>query len=54
MEENPYNKEYKQYLEYALNRFLVDVHGLSEYEANLKVLQDFESVLKKAKIEGYL
>ena len=39
-----YNKEYEQYYIYALERFLINTYGYSEYDAKVKVMQDFDEV----------
>ena len=54
MDQNHYNKEYHQYLEYALRRYLIDSKGYSETDARTKVLQDFALVEEQAKKAGYL
>ena len=54
MDQNDYNKEYLQYLEYALQRYLIDLEGYSETDARTKVLQDFALVEEQAKKAGYL
>ena len=54
MTENQYNKEYREYLELALQRFLEEKEGLSEYDARIQVMQDFENVEKRARLAGYL
>ena len=41
---NRYNKEYEQYYIYALEQFLINTYGYSEYDAKVKVMQDFEEV----------
>ena len=41
-----YNKEFQDYYEYALERFLIDIHGYSERDARIKVMQDFDEVKK--------
>ena len=53
MDQN-YNKEYRQYLEYALQRYLINSEGYSETDARTKVLQDFELVEERAKKAGFL
>ena len=54
MTENQYHKEYREYLELALQRFLEEKEGLSEYDARIQVMQDFENVEKRARLAGYL
>ena len=41
-----YNKEYEQYYIYALEQFLINTYGYSEYDAKVKVMQDFDEVKK--------
>ena len=41
---NRYNKEYEQYYIYALEQFLINTYGYSEYDAKVKVMQDFDEV----------
>lgn len=52
--ENLYNKEFKLYLEYALEQYLINNKGYSEAEAKTKVMQDFNAVYYDAKQDGYL
>lgn len=51
---NQYNKEYRQYLEYALQRFLIEKKGYSEYDAQIKVMRDFEEVEAEAQRENFI
>ena len=44
--ENKYNKEYQEYYVYALEQFLINTYEYSEYDARVKVMQDFEEVKK--------
>ena len=44
--ENKYNKEYQEYYVYALEQFLIRTYEYSEYDARVKVMQDFEEVKK--------
>ena len=53
-DQNSYHKEYRMYMEYALQRFLMDKKGFSEYDAKIKVMWDYEEVEEEAKEEGYL
>lgn len=53
-EESAYNKEYRLYMEYALQRYLIEKKGYSEYDANIKVMRDFEEVEQEAKQARYL
>ena len=53
-DQNSYHKEYRTYMEYALQRFLIDKKGFSEYDAKIKVMRDFEEVESEAKEQGYL
>ena len=39
-----YNKEYEQYYIYALEQFLINTYGYTEYDAKVKVMQDFDEV----------
>ena len=41
-----YGQEYEQYASYALERYLIEKEGYNEYDAKLKVLQDYEEVKK--------
>ena len=54
MTENQYHKEYREYLEFALQKYLQEKEGLSEYDARTQVMQDFENVEKRARLAGYL
>ena len=47
MTENQYHKEYREYLEFALQKYLQEKEGLSEYDARTQVMQDFENVEKQ-------
>ena len=38
--------EYQQYADYALERYLIEKEGYSEYDARVKVMQDYEEVKK--------
>ena len=42
-----YSKEYEQYAIFALERFLVETKHYSEYDAHVKVMQDYEEVKKE-------
>ena len=42
--ETSYNKEYEQYYIYALEQFLINTYGYTEYDAKVKVMQDFDEV----------
>ena len=53
MTENQYHKEYREYLEFALQKYLQEKEGLSEYDARTQVMQDFENVEKRARLAGY-
>ena len=37
MTENQYHKEYREYLEFALQKYLQEKEGLSEYDARTQV-----------------
>ena len=52
MTENQYHKEYREYLEFALQKYLQEKEGLSEYDARTQVMQDFENVEKRARLAG--
>ena len=54
MSENQYHKEYREYLEFALQRYLIEKEGLSEYDARVQVMQDLESVENRARSAGFL
>ena len=54
MSENQYHKEYREYLEFALQRYLIEKEGLSEYDARVQVMQDLESVENRARNAGFL
>ena len=41
---NSYNKEYEQYYVYALEQFLINERGFSEFDAKIKVMQNFDEV----------
>ena len=43
---NKYNKEYQDYYVYALEQFLIRTYDYSEYDARLKVMQDYDEVKK--------
>ncbi len=51
---NSYNKEYRLYMEYALQRYLIENQGFSEYDAKIRIMQDFEEVEAEAKRDKYL
>ena len=38
--------EYELYVEYALQKWLIEEKGYTEYDAKIKVMQDFEEVKK--------
>ena len=38
--------EYEQYAEYALERYLIEKEGYEEYDAKVKVMQDYDEVKK--------
>ena len=44
--DNRYNKEYQEYFVYALEQFLIRTYDYSEYDAKVKVMQDYEEVKK--------
>ena len=49
-----YNKEYRMYMEYALQRYLIEKKGYTEEDAKLKVLQEFEEVEQSAIADKYI
>ena len=49
-----YNKEYRLYMEYALEQFLVEKQGMTQEDARLRVMQDYEEVEKEAKEAKFL
>ena len=53
-EQNFYHKEYRMNMEYALQRYLIEKKGFSEYDAQVKVMRDFEEVEKDAKEDKYI
>lgn len=54
MDTNLYHKEYRVYMEYALQRYLIEKKGFTEYDAKIKVMQDYEGVEKAAQNDHYL
>jgi hypothetical protein len=52
--ENHYSREYQAYLEYALQRFLIEQRGYTEKDAQDKVTLDFEEVERDARDAGFL
>ena len=36
--------EYQQYADYALERYLIENEGYDEYDAKVKVMQDYDEV----------
>jgi hypothetical protein len=54
MDSNAYNKEYREYFEYALQRFLIEQRSYSEYDAQIRVMQEFEVVEQEAREAGFL
>ena len=38
--------EYQQYADYALARYVIEKEGYNEYDAKVKVMQDYEEVKK--------
>ena len=53
MTENQYHKEYREYLEFALQKYLQEKEGLSEYDARTQVMQDFENVEKVSRWSSF-
>lgn len=51
---NAYNKEYHMYMEYALQRYLIEKKGCSEYDAQIKVMRDFEDVKEEATKDHFI
>ena len=41
-----YKQEYEQYADYALERYLIEKEGYNEYDAKVKVMQDYDEVKK--------
>ena len=41
-----YNKEYEEYYKYALERYLIETRDYTEWDAAVKVMQDFDEVKK--------
>ena len=39
-----YKQEYEQYADYALERYLIEKEGYAEYDAKVKVMQDYDEV----------
>ena len=39
-------QEYEQYADYALERYLIEKEGCNEYDAKVKVMQDYDEVKK--------
>ena len=37
-----YRQEYEMYADYALERYLIDKEGYNEYDAKVKVMQDYD------------
>lgn len=54
MDPSQYHQEYRAYMEFALQRFLIEQRGFTEYDAKTKVMQDFEEVEREAREAGYL
>ena len=42
-----YNKEYEEYYKYALERYLIETRDYTEWDAAVKVMQDFDEVKKE-------
>ena len=45
-----YNKEYDQYYNYALERYLIEQEGYEDWDATIAVMQDFDLVKHKYEI----
>ena len=41
-----YRQEYEAYADYALERYLIEKEGYDEYDAKVKVMQDYDEVKK--------
>ena len=41
-----YRQEYELYADYALKRYLIEKEGYNEYDAKVKVMQDYDEVKK--------
>ena len=41
-----YKQEYEQYADSALERYLIEKEGYNEYDAKVKVMQDYDEVRK--------
>ena len=41
-----YRQEYEAYADYALERYLIEKKGYNEYDAKVKVMQDYDEVKK--------
>ena len=41
-----YRQEYEQYADYTLERYLIEKEGYEEYDAKVKVMQDYDEVRK--------
>lgn len=54
MDPSQYHQEYRAYMEFALQRFLIEQRDFTEYDAKTKVMQDFEEVEREAREAGYL
>ena len=54
MIENQYHKEYQEYFEFALQRYLIEKEGMSEYDARVQVMQDPENIENRARKAGFL
>ena len=51
---NLYNKEYRIYMEFALQNYLVEKRGVDRDEAETMVLQDFEGIKEQAMKDKYI
>ena len=49
MDPSQYHQEYRAYMEFALQRFLIEQRDFTEYDAKTKVMQDFEEVEREAR-----
>ena len=45
-----YNKEYDQYYNYALERYLIEQEGYDNWDASVAVMQDFDIISHRYEI----
>ncbi|MBF0277720.1 MAG: hypothetical protein HQM13_08020 [SAR324 cluster bacterium] len=53
-DQNFYNKEYRLNMEYALQRYLIEKKNFSEYDAQIRVMREFDAVEAEAKEDHYI